>query len=225
MNILSTYASVKDIFSLLIQLKITPNQLFVLQSCKEGRDYGTYIPSVKIELARLRDKEWLDEKFTLTPAGEALLEKIDSLFQLGNTMILDSESLPVPATTATASKVDKTAMSENVDQYRKLFPAGSIAGRTYRNSVRELLPRFQWFFKHHSYSWEIVLQATERYIRTKKQQDGHYSFVRTSAYFIRKTDAGRCDISELANWCEVVENERDNPESAPDDFRDLYKYV
>lgn len=211
-----------------MHLKITPNQLFVLQSCKEKRDYGTYIPSVKLELGRLKDKEWIDEKFNVTPAGEELLSKIDSLFQIGTTLLIDhddnQDSSPAPA--ATASKVDKTVLQEQVDTYRKLFPAGTINGRTYRNSVRELVPRFQWFFKHHKYSWDVILEATERYIRTKKQQDGHYSFVRTSAYFVRKTDAGRCDISELANWCEVVETERENPGSTQtDDFRDLYKYV
>ena len=208
-----------------MQLKITPNQLFVLQSCKDKRDYGTYIPSVKVELTRLRDKGWLDEKFNMTTAGEELLQKVDSLFQPGNVVFVDGDNPSSPAPAAT-TKVDKTALQEKIDTYRKLFPAGTINGRTYRNSVRELLPRFQWFFKHHTYSWDTVLEATERYIRVKKQQDGHYSFVRTSAYFIRKTDAGRCDISELANWCEVVENERDNPDSTQtDDFRDLYKYV
>ena len=208
-----------------MQLKITPNQLFVLQSCKDKRDYGTYIPSVKLELGRLRDKELIDEKFHLTPAGESLLQTIDSLFQIGTTVLVENDQ-PDPASAATAAKVDKTVLQEQIDTYRKLFPAGTINGRTYRNSVRELVPRFQWFFKHHKYSWDIILEATERYIRTKKQQDGHYSFVRTSAYFVRKTDAGRCDISELANWCEVVETERENPGSVQnDDFRDLYKYV
>lgn len=219
----------KDLFSLLIQWKITPNQLFVLQSCKEKRDYGNYIPSVKLELTRLQGKQYLDEKFNVTPAGEEVLSKIDSLFQIGTTiMVLEdpTDSSTSPAPKSTGSKVDSSAMQEHIETYRKLFPQGSISGRTYRNSVRELIPRFQWFFKHNKYSWEVILEATERYIRTKKQTDGHYNFVRTSAYFVRKTDAGRCDISELANWCEVITTEREDPDSVQnDDFRDLYKYV
>lgn len=206
-------------------MKITPNQLFVLQSCKDKRDYGNFIPSVKLELTRLKDKGYLDEKFNVTPAGEELLAKVDSLFQPGTTVLLDTDASVSSPAASTDAKVDKTAMQEQIETYRKLFPAGSINGRTYRNSVRELLPRFQWFFKHHSYPWDVIIEATERYIRTKKQTDGHYSFVRTSAYFVRKTDAGRCDISELANWCEVVINDRENPDNVADDFRDLYKYV
>lgn len=216
----------------MIQLKITPNQLFVLHSSRENRDYGAYIPSLKVELSRLRDKGLLSDQFQITESGTALLDQVDQL--MTGTIPIESltSTTTISSSTTTSSlltdpKVDKTAWDQYVQTYRKLFPAGAINGRVYRSSPRELTERFKWFFKHYSYSWEVILAATDRYLTTKKQQDGGYSFVRNSNYFIRKNDSGKCDTSELANWCEMITMEREDPDSVQSEhqFKELYKYV
>lgn len=142
---------------------------------------------------------------TLTPSGESLLQEIEKLTQ------------PTKKT-----KTLTTEWNDEIEQYRTIFPSGHGSGKAFRSPVRELVPRFEWFFKNHQFSWEVVLEATKRYVEAKKDD---LTFMRTSAYFIRKEDSSKVAISDLAHWCEMVQQELDDPDSIKPtmDFTGLYR--
>jgi len=197
----------KKLFDHLIKLRLTPNQLFVLDSIEQQLDYGSFIPNLKIELVRLQDKALLDNALNLTPVGKKLLQ--------------ECRDLESPKKKKTADHGDWTSL---IEQYRQIFPAGHGSGKAFRSPVRELLPRFEWFFANYEFSWEVVLEATRRYVESRKDD---LTYMRTSAYFIRKQDSSKVDISDLGHWCELIQQELDHPDSVKPnmDYTGLYKVV
>lgn len=197
----------KKLFEYLLKKKLTPNQLFVLDSIERGLDYGSFIPNLKIELVRLQDKKLLDFHFQLTINGTLLLQ--------------ECRNLESPKKKKVAEHGDWT---EQIETYRQIFPTGHGSGKAFRSPVRELLPRFEWFFANHPFNWDVVLEATRRYVKAKQDD---LTYMRTSAYFIKKQDVSKTEISDLAHWCELVQQELDNPDSVkPDmDYTGLYKVV
>lgn len=186
---------------------MTPNQLFLLDSIEQHLDYGSYIPNTKIELMRLQDKGFLDDAFNLTPAGTAILQ--------------ECRTIDAPKKKKAAQHGD---WSTQIETYRTIFPTGHGSGKAFRSPVRELLPRFEWFFQNYQYSWDVVLEATRRYVESRKDD---LTYMRTSAYFIRKQDSSKVDISDLGHWCELIQQELDDPASVrPDmDYSGLYRVV
>ena len=55
--------------------------------------------------------------------------------------------------------------------------------------------------ENYDYSWETILEATRMYIEKYKTED--YKYMKTSAYFIFKSENGET-ISQLANFCDMV---------------------
>jgi hypothetical protein len=93
------------------------------------------------------------------------------------------------------------SFQENIAKYRKLFPAGVVAGKQLRNSANDLVPRMVWFQKTYpQYTWENILSATEKYIQSLGTD---YTYCKTAAYFIKKDDKNKSSISLLATWCEA----------------------
>lgn len=168
---------------------------------------------MKLELARLIDAQLLTSEFELTTEAVVLYNEIDNFLQ--------------PAQSKTTTGVVHPDWDTSIETYRKIFPSGHGSGKAFRSPVRELVPRFQWFFKCYPYSWDIVLEATRRYVTTKLRDDGGAQYIKTSAYFIRKQDTSKAEISDLAHWCELVQQEHDDPESVkPEmDYHGLYKVV
>jgi len=197
----------KKLFAHLVNLRLTPNQLFVLDTLDQGLDYGSFIPNIKIEFSRLQDKGLLDPSLSLTPMGKKLLQECR-----------DIESYKKK------KKADHGDWTSLIEQDRQIFPTGHGSGKAFRSPVRELLPRFEWFFENYEYSWEVVLGATRKYVESKKDDP---TYMRTSAYFIRKQDSSKVDISDLAHWCELMQQELDDPDSVkPDmDYSGLYRVV
>lgn len=194
-------------FAHLVNLRLTPNQLFVLDSLDQGLDYGSFIPNLKIEFVRLQDKGLLDASLLLTPMGKKLLQECRDL-----------------ESSKKKKKADHGDWTSLIEQYRQIFPTGHGSGKAFRSPVRELLPRFEWFFENYEYSWEVVLGATRKYVESKKDD---VTYMRTSAYFIRKQDSSKVEISDLAHWCELVQQELDDPDSVkPDmDYSILHRVV
>jgi hypothetical protein len=197
----------KKMFEYLLSRKLTPNQLFVLDSIDQQVDYGSFIPNMKIELVRLQDKGLLDVSFNITILGKQILQ--------------ECRELDTPKKKKAVQHGDWT---EQIETYRQRVPAGHGSGKAFRSPVRELLPRFEWFFQNYPFSWDVVLQATRKYVESKKDD---LTYMRTSAYFIKKQDSSKVEISDLAHWCELVQQELDNPDSVkPDmDYAGLYKVV
>lgn len=93
---------------------------------------------------------------------------------------------------------------EQLTLYNELFPkqkAGS--GKYMRGNIKNVETNFKWFFKNYNYTWEIIIEATSRYL--DQQFKENYKYTRTSMYFIKKDDK-----SDLADWCEIVSSGADS---------------
>lgn len=106
----------------------------------------------------------------------------------------------------TIKKVSKTAYKdweENIKKYNELFPKGKKEGSSisFRTNPKELYDKFKWFFQEYpEYDWEIVLTATEKYVKIFEESND-YTFMQTSKYFIKKDDKNRVTTSTLSTHC------------------------
>jgi uncharacterized metal-binding protein len=58
----------------------------------------------------------------------------------------------------------------------------------------------------YNYDWDTILKATEKYVQEYQRQN--YQYMRTAMYFIKKVIDGT-SVSELANYCDIVQNNTD----------------
>ena len=161
---------------------ISPNQLYVLWSIREG------IAPIGVNIAmemRMLGQDWLDGN-KLTGKAVSLLIDVDENFK-------DKKA-----------KSDLVLMGkdykEKIAEYRLIFPDTKLgSGKYARDSVKNLEPCFKWFFKNNEYTWETIMEATKKYM---DEQDPKY--MRTSKYFIKKSDKSGDVSSDLANYCEML---------------------
>lgn len=102
-----------------------------------------------------------------------------------------------------------TEFSENIDKYLLMFPKIKLpSGKPARNDKKNIETAFRWFFENHNYSWKTIFQATENYIDEYAAKN--YNYMQTSQYFIRKQYSDKTWRSDLANYCDIVENGGDD---------------
>jgi hypothetical protein len=154
------------------------------------------------ELSTLAFMGWIDcwvgqeeTDYKLTEKGLTLMQEIEELFvkPKKQKVVID-----IPDAIVTA--------------YNLIFPKVKIptSGKYARTNEGQLKKSFQWFLAEYpQYSWETILQATQRYVGQKEQENWNY--MRTSGYFIRKQDANKVWTSDLADFCmQVVEGIEDD---------------
>ena len=176
------------IFKEIIKDGLTPNGLYVLLSLEQN------IPTNEVnfhaEMRLLQIEGYLKGK-ELTQKGRNILIKYKDRYklQMGSKTIRKITGL---------TEKEKT----HVLAYRELFPRGNLpSGYPARVNVKDLEKRFIWFLENYEYSWETILDATRMYIEKYKAED--YKYMKTSAYFIFKTEQGQT-VSQLANFCDMV---------------------
>jgi hypothetical protein len=92
---------------------------------------------------------------------------------------------------------------EMLKMYREAFPAGKLpSGKPGRQNVKTLENAFRWFFETYDYTWEEVCHATILYVAYYEKRD--YLYMKTSQYFICKSDKNKVKHSELADYCDMV---------------------
>jgi hypothetical protein len=145
-----------------------------------------------------RDKTYLflnkyctDKK--LNEEGIKLIEEIDNLFK----PIKKIKSINLLGDDA----------EKNIDVFLELFPTHKLPNGKYaRGNKKNIRENFMWFFQEYNYSWDVILKATETYI--KEYQRNNYQYMRTAMYFIKKVIDGTA-VSELANYCDIVNSSTD----------------
>lgn len=92
----------------------------------------------------------------------------------------------------------------NIIKYNELFPKRKLgSGKPARSNIKNLQSCFEWFFKNHNYSWELILKATNNYLN--KEEESNYKYTRTAQYFVKKQDiTDKSNNSELANFCQLI---------------------
>lgn len=161
---------------------INPNQLYILL-CLRNKAY-MYLRQAEKDVQDLVKRKYIIDG-NITETGLLLLEKIE-----------------LPGKSRKKAPVFTEKDLEHIAQYREMFPKGMLpSGQPSRVTVKELEKKFQWFFANYSYEWETILKATEHYINTYQQEA--YKYMKTSGYFIAKTDKGVI-TSTLANYCDMI---------------------
>ena len=179
----------EEIFNRLLQAQITPNGLYVLYCIKNKIKCSDSI-NFNIEVLRLKSGNYLTESLELSGNSLKFIEEIDSYFKKSK------------------KKTSKNLMGDdfldNIKLYNELFPKGKLpSGVPARVNVKGLENAFRWFFENFSYSWETVLQATDKYV--DEYSMNRYNYMRNSQYFVRKQNTDKTWDSTLATYCDMIE--------------------
>jgi len=191
-----------EIFNKLIKEKLTPNSLYVLHCIKEKISVSKSLANSDLEIYRLLTDNWLNDKLELTSKSLIFMEELNSYFRKSK------------------KKTSKDLMGSmydvNIKLYNSLFPAKKLgSGKYARTNVKTLEASFRWFFDTYEYDWHTILEATKKYIEEYKMKN--YEYMRTSQYFIRKQNTDKSFESDLATYCDML-NEVDSNEE--DIFRE-----
>ena len=130
-------------------------------------------------------------KFTLTAKGKSICVKYNQYFKVSKKR--------------TTTQLLGKGYVEMLQTYREAWPAGKLpSGKPGRQNVKTLENAFRWFFETYDYTWEQVAHATVMYVNEYKEKD--YMYMKTSQYFICKTDRYKVKHSELADYCDMIKD-------------------
>ena len=179
-----------EIFQKITEEKITPNQMLLLYSIKEKTQVPILQP--KDELPNLIQQgfvERVESLYSLTPKAKLLITKLDNYF--------------VKSKKKTNIQLMGKDFTAKIEEYRNIFPAGKLpSGKPGRQNVKALAENFRWFFETYDHSWEAVIKATKMYVNEYRATD--YKYMMTSQYFISKQDKHKVKHSELADYCDMI---------------------
>ena len=170
---------------LMKESQLTPNQLYLLY-CLYVEEKPLYI-NMYTELRGLQVAGYVSTDGRITNKGVEVAAKI-------------------PVSKKTPSKKPAMVITEDsITQYLDLFPKGKLpSGKLARSDRKNIKTSFEWFFKNHEYTWDVVIRATALYVDEYEKKN--YMYMKTSQYFISKMNPDRTRDSELANYCSSVVN-------------------
>ena len=170
---------------LMKESQLTPNQLYLLY-CLYVEEKPLYI-NMYTELRGLQVAGYVSMDGRITNKGVEVAAKI-------------------PVSKKTPSKKPTMVITEDsITQYLDLFPKGKLpSGKLARSDRKNIKTSFEWFFKNHEYTWDVVIRATALYVDEYEKKN--YMYMKTSQYFISKMNPDRTRDSELANYCSSVVN-------------------
>jgi hypothetical protein len=179
-----------EIFDKLIKAGLTPNAFYILYCSKIKRVPNSFV-SHALEVRKLQSENWLSENLDLTPKSHTFIQEIDSFFKKSKKK--------------TSSVLMGESFLDLIQEYVEIFPNKRLSsGKPARVNVKTLENSFRWFFDTYSYSWDIILQATNKYVNDYEMKN--YEFMRTSQYFVRKQNTDKSWDSDLATYCDMILN-------------------
>jgi hypothetical protein len=183
-----------DVFNKLIKAGLTPNAFYVLYCSKHKRVPNAFV-SYGLESRKLQVEKWLDQDLQLTQKSVNFIQEIDAFFKKSK------------------KKTSQILMGESfldlIQEYVEIFPNKRLAsGKPARVNVKTLENSFRWFFDTYQYDWDIILEATRKYVYDFELKN--YEFMRTSQYFVRKQNTDKSWDSDLATYCDMIINGEDD---------------
>lgn len=183
----------KEIYNKLLSKNLTPNQLYYLHCIRHKTVPAKFI-NIQLETERLISGGWIENN-KITAKTIAFLDSIDLYFKKSK------------------QKSNEDIMGEKfyqrIEQYRELFPKIKLpSGKPARTNVKVLENLFRWFFTEFDYDWETIFGATKMYL--DEYEAKNWQYMRTSQYFIRKTNPDKTFGSDLADYCDMFINGLDN---------------
>jgi len=188
-----------EVLQEIIKDKITPNQLLLLFAIDETISFPQINPHSELKGLKREGyvlmNEDLETGCELSDDGRRLKIKYNNYFIKGkkktNSILMGKDYI------------------KKVEEWRELWPAKKLpSGKPARTNVRTLTNNFKWFFENYDYSWDEIFKATNKYIDQYELTD--YLYMKTSQYFIAKSDSSRVKISELADCCDMLKEGLDD---------------
>jgi hypothetical protein len=183
-----------EIYTKLIQNELTPNAFYVLSCIKEKIVPHKFV-NKELECKRLQNDEWLTNDLQLTDKSIIFTTEIDGYFKKSK------------------KKTSKDLMGhnfmQNIEAYVNIFPNKKLSSGKYaRVPAKNLETAFRWFFDTYDYSWETIFEATQKFIH--EYESKNYEYMRNSQYFLRKQCVDKSWDSDLATYCEFLNNNPDD---------------
>lgn len=184
----------EEIFLKLIKEKITPNSYYVLHCIKSGMIPISFV-NKDLEIKKLKNDGWLTEDLQLTDKSIIFTTDIDGYFK--------------KAKKKTTKDLLGDNFTNNINIYVEIFPNRKLSSGKYaRINPKNLENSFRWFFENYEYDWDMIFKATKKYIYDYSLKN--YEYMRTSQYFIRKQNIDKTYDSELADYCNMIDNVLDD---------------
>jgi hypothetical protein len=182
-----------EIFNRLVQENISPNAYYVLHCLHQKVKPHNFV-SASLECTRLKNDKWLDKDLKLTTKSIIFIDEINSFFK------------------KTKKKTSQLLLGQDftdkIQEYVEIFPNRKLSSGKYaRVNAKNLEVSFRWFFENFDYDWPTILSATEKYVDEYSVRN--YEFMRTAQYFIRKQNIDKSFESDLATYCDQVNNSLD----------------
>ena len=179
-----------EIYQRLIKEDLTPNSYYVLDCIKNKISIHKFVNS-NLECSKLISNNWLTEDLQLTDKSIIFTTEIDGFLK------------------KTKKKITKDLLgnnfTENLKKYVEIFPNRKLSSGKYaRVNPKNLENSFRWFFENYEYDWDMIFRATKKYIYDYSLKN--YEYMRTSQYFIRKQNTDKTYDSELADYCNMIDN-------------------
>jgi len=179
-----------EIFNRLVKENITPNAYYVLHCIKDKIVPQKFI-NKELQVEKLKRDNWLNENLTLTPKSIIFIEELNGFFKKSKkktSQILLGQDF-----------IDK------IQEYVEIFPNRKLSSGKYaRVHAKNLEVSFRWFFENYDYEWQAILSATEKYV--DEYSIRNYEYMRTAQYFIRKQSIDKSFESDLATYCDLINN-------------------
>lgn len=193
----------EELFEKLIREQINPNSFYVLYSLSK-KTKPADIVNVNLEITRLKNSGWLTDKLEITDKSIIFIEEINGYFRKSKKK--------------SAQVIMGADFIQNITDYNLLFPNKKLPSGSYaRVNAKNLEPAFRWFFENYSYGWEVIFNATRKYVN--EYSENGYDYMSNSQYFIRKQSLDKTFESKLANYCEMIVN---NVEDDTPRFKERY---
>jgi hypothetical protein len=180
----------EDIFNKLILNNLTPNSYYILFCISENITPNDFV-NKNLEVNRLKIDGWLKDNLDLTSKSIIFISEINGFFKKSKKK--------------TSSILMGDSFLDQIKLYNEIFPNRKLSSGKYaRVNVKTLENSFRWFFENYTYSWDVVLKATEKYV--DEYSIRRYEYMRTAQYFVRKQNTDKTWDSELATYCDLIEN-------------------
>ena len=184
----------EEIFNKLTKEDLTPNSFYVLYCIKNNTKPNNFVNS-SLAVTKLKQEGWLEENLQLTSKSIIFTTEIDGYFK--------------KAKKKTTKDLLGNNFADNIQKYVEIFPNRKLSSGKYaRVNPKNLENSFRWFFENYDYDWDMIFKATKKYIYDYSLKN--YEYMRTSQYFIRKQNNDKTYDSELADYCNMIDNVLDD---------------
>ena len=183
-----------EIFTKIIENRLTPNTFYVLYCIKENIIPDKFI-NKELECTRLKNDLWITNNLELTSKSIIFIAEIEGYFKKSKKL--------------TSKELMGDNFMLNIQAYVNIFPNKKLSSGKYaRVPAKNLESGFRWFFETYDYDWETIFQATQKYVG--EYESKNYEYMRTAQYFLRKQNVDKSWDSDLATYCEYLKDSPDD---------------